>query len=139
MSGRAITTSAPFMTEKPLEAVLQQGRTMGQGLLTRTGHFHVDLYGGYLPPGFPGLSFAVEDLGEELATERYPAIVALYEGGLPGLYELARTSYAFKAAETYRHPHELLDVIATHLVTTAPDDFPDLRPLEYYTIDCPPG
>ena len=138
MSGRAITTYAPLMTEKPLPEVLSQGRAIGQGLLTQTGHFHVDLYGNYLPPRFPGFSLAVEDLCEPLQRKHCPAIMALYEGGLPGLYELARTSYAFKAAETYRHPHELLDVIATHLVATAPDDFPDLRPTEYYTADCPP-
>ncbi|MBT3381422.1 MAG: radical SAM protein [Lentisphaerae bacterium] len=138
MSGRAITTYAPFMPAKPLREVLEQGRTMGQGLLTQTGHFHVDLYGSYLPPGFPGFSLAIEDLGDDLDMSRYPAFAALHDGGLPGFYDLARTRHGFEAGETYHHPRELLDIIARHLVTCAPEAFPDLRPLEYYTSACRP-
>ena len=39
--------------------------------------------------------------------------------------------------ERRKRADELLDLIATHLVRTAPQDFPDLRPHEYYTIDLP--
>ncbi len=134
LSGRAVSTFAPFMEPEPLTSILAQGRRMGRGL-TETGHFHVDLYGNYLPTGFPGFTVAIEDLGGTLPADRYPAATTLYRNGLEGLLDLARSQYGFTPRDTYRHPRELLDTVAGHLVRTAPKAFPDLGPTEYYTID----
>lgn len=138
LSGRALDSLLPHLPGRPLEEILRAGSDFGR-LLTATGHFHVDLYGFYLPPGLPGIAIQVADLGAPLPADRYPFVTRLCDGGLPAVLEMARDHYGFAPAPSCRHPRELLHNIAAHLVRHAPADFPDLQPREYYATDTDPA
>ena len=71
-------------------------------------HFHVDLYGIYVPGVCSGLSIDIEDLGAPLDPGKYPYITALAEIGIGALYEVAirrgfvpRDGYAAKCDLCY--------------------------------------
>jgi hypothetical protein len=131
LSGRALDFLLDRFPERPLDEIVRAGQDFGP-LLAATGHFHVDLYGFYLPPGLPGIGIRVEDLGTPLSPEQYPFVTRLHAGGLAGVLKMVREDYGFEPASAYRHPRELLDRIAAHVVQQAPNDFPDLQPREYY-------
>ncbi len=66
--------------------------------LADTSHFHVDLYGNYVPGLCSGLAIRVEDLGRPLNPERYPIISILYQEGVSGLYRHA-SAEGFRPAQ----------------------------------------
>ena len=74
----------------PLETLLKKASPSAkcEGLLD-TNHFHVDLFGRFIPPGCTGYAIPLDELLEGLKPGKYPAFEASLTGGSVKLFELA--------------------------------------------------
>lgn len=97
LRGRALTTYRPFLAPKPLKEILDSAPC---GELSETSHFHVDLFGGYIPGLCSGFSVRVEDLGGELDGGKYPLMTMLHQEGVRALVAFAQ-GRGFVPAESY--------------------------------------
>jgi len=113
--GRALSTFAKAFPSDSAEEILRDN-PHGCRELTRTDHFHIDLYGNYVPGLCAGLAIRMQDLGEPLDPERYRLLVLLHERGIEGLYELASREHGFQPRERgYIAKCDLCDHIRRHL------------------------
>lgn len=113
--GRALSTFARAFPADSAEEILADN-PLGCRELTRTDHFHVDLYGSYVPGLCAGLAIRMQDLGAPLDPERYPLLVLLHDRGVQGLYELAVREHGFEPRERgYIAKCDLCDHIRRHL------------------------
>ncbi len=129
--GRAIKTYAEIFGSKPFEEVLREGGGRCLQLLD-VSHFHLDLFGNYVPGLCSGLAIEREDLGTPISTEKYPHLSILFQAGVRGLYELASNKYEFKPSESYMSACHLCLEIRKHLVLNKDVNSPDLQPIEFY-------
>jgi hypothetical protein len=100
--------------------------------LAETSHFHIDLYGNYVPGLCSGLAIRREDLGSPLDPKKYPLITLLYHQGIQGLYALAQESFGFHPRDDYIHKCELCDHIRTELASRTNEYDQELAPREFY-------
>ena len=87
MGGRAINIENEYHARKPTEQVLSSKPCTG---LVSTGHFHVDMYNRFIPPGCTGFVVPMEDVVRGIQPGKYPVLEALYSGGVAGLLEFAK-------------------------------------------------
>ncbi len=95
--------------------------------LLDTSHFHIDLYGNYIPGLCSGLAIRLEDLGRPIDPKRYPLISILYEEGICGLYRYAsekgfsadKEQYGSKCSLCFKMRKFLLEK-GEHLLELAP-------------------
>ena len=92
--GRAIDTFGKFFPWKQYQDILNNNSS-GCLELKDTSHFHIDLFGNYIPGLCSGLAIASNDLGKALSPDKYPVITTLYSKGIQGFFELAIDSYNF--------------------------------------------
>jgi hypothetical protein len=131
--GRALATFREVMPTYPLETVLEGSPVSCGRSLADTSHFHIDLYGNYIPGLCAGLAVKMADLGRPLAAGRYPVIDRLASGGIRALYELAVHSYLFEPRQArYLNHCDLCTEIRAFLVKRGGDRFPELAPVEFY-------
>ena len=107
--GRAMSIEAEYGTPKPIAEILGVSRD-GQfhndtqkkpcRNLLQSGHFHVDLYGRYIPPGCTGIVISLVEAVRGVPQGKYPAFDALVTGGVAALYDLAQ-GLGFKAEAAY--------------------------------------
>jgi len=137
LGGRALDTYSrayPIDTPKKL---LEQSRG-GCIELGNTNHFHIDLFGGYIPGLCSGLSIRKEDLGSPLSREKYPWLSALHSGGVTELFSLASVKFGYASERDYivkRHfisKCHLCSDIRRFLVIDSKVESPDLAPLHFY-------
>ena len=102
LGGRAINIEMEYSTCKPLENLLKTNRPCPD--LVSTGHFHVDMYNQFIPPGCTGLVLPMAEVVRGITPGKYPVYEALYRAGVTALYALARTHgfVANKAGYTSR-------------------------------------
>ena len=101
MGGRAINIEAEYYPCKPVDGLL--ARAMGKccdGLVS-TGHFHVDMYNRFIPPGCTGYVLPMEEVVRGIPAGKYPVFEASYSGGTAALYELAKEYGFVPDAEGY--------------------------------------
>jgi len=127
--GRALKTFAPYQVSKPLANVCLTGPCTE---LLDTTHFHLDLYGNYVPGLCAGLALRREDLGRELSPEKYPILNHLLAGGVKSFLEWATRHFGFKPRETYVSKCDLCHHIRSFLVCEKNLDTPELQPRYYY-------
>jgi len=132
LGGRSLETFGRVFERHEHEAILAQA-TGGCAELRRTEHFHVDLYGGYVPGLCAGLAVAFEDLGQPLDPERYPLLTRLHAEGVGGLFAWARDHHGFEPRRRgYLSKCDLCDDIRHHLVGPAGVESPELQPRGFY-------
>lgn len=129
--GRALQTYKPYMQPQPYTGILKQSPGPCRELYD-VSHFHVDLFGNYIPGLCTGLSIAAADLQGPVSSETYPFISALMTEGIAGLAELTVKDYGFQPKEEYVSKCDLCYDIRKYLVTEKGIDSPDLQPAEYY-------
>ena len=127
LGGRAAYFYAGLFELTPVETILEQSRGPCPELWD-TGHFHLDLYGNYVPGLCSGLAFPARLLGEQVPPEEYPALCALSQGGPARLLELARER-EFVPAGAYLNKCHLCLEMRSHLVKSG---WPDLAPRGFY-------
>ena len=96
--------------------------------LFNTGHFHVEPFSRYVPPGCTGMGIKTDDLDKELDYENYPIVNRILTGGLQSLYELAHEK-GFTATE-YVSKCEFCFEMRKYL--SDKEKYPDLEPYLFY-------
>lgn len=129
--GRALETFGNLFREKTLGKLKSESR--GCGELADVNHFHIDLYGNYVPGLCSGLSVKREDLGTPLDKHEYPIISRLYSQGIGGLVSHAEKNYGFRTSrETYASKCALCYEIRRFLVIDKGVTSKELQPGGHY-------
>jgi hypothetical protein len=129
--GRALQTFSDVLPMKSTETIVKYNTSCRE--LSDTSHFHVDLFGNYIPGLCAGLSIYIEDLPNVLNKDKYPIITTLYEKGTAGLLDLAVNDYGFIPKETYLNKCHLCFEIRKYLAVEKKINSIELQPLEFYT------
>jgi hypothetical protein len=133
LGGRALNAFRPVLVEKPLAQILEEGEGRCAAELSDTSHFHVDLFGNYIPGLCAGLAIRRQDLGKPLSDSSYPLLVLLANRGIGGLYRWVRQRHGFLPARSgYLNKCDLCTEIRFHLVNCCAGEHAELRPLEFY-------
>ena len=129
--GRAASTFARVFDLSPVDDVLSRNTGPCRELVD-VSHFHVDLYGNYVPGLCSGLAIRMRDLGKGLSDSDYPLITRLHAEGISGLLHHARESHGFTVRDRYLNKCHLCLEIRKHLVENSADQYPELAPLGFY-------
>jgi len=130
LKGRALKTYSPMMKIQSLERILE-GSTPCR-LLSGIYHFHVDLYGNFIPQSCPGLSIPFRELVRGAEPGKYRVFYSLEAEGIRGLLELAGKEYGYKPVAEYAGKCDLCYDIRNYLVMELGLDLPDLKPEGHY-------
>jgi hypothetical protein len=130
--GRALETFGGLSAGKSADQLAAEG-AHGCGELAGTSHFHMDLYGNYVPGLCAGLSIRRDDLGKPLDPAQYPVISRLYSGGIGEFVSYAAEAYGFEAPKpTYASKCELCFEVRRFLVVDRGGDSKELQPRGHY-------
>ena len=134
MGGRALSAFRRILPEKSLSRVLEEASSSCAAELSDTSHFHIDLYGNYVPGLCAGLAIRSQDLGTQLDASEYPVLGLLVGQGIGGLWQWAQDRHGFRPTRSgYINKCDLCTDIRTHLVQNTSAEFTELRPKEFYT------
>ena len=126
MGGRALGIEEEYFSRKPLEAVINNKQCYG---LISGGHFHVDMYSRFIPPGCTGIVIPLNETINGIPDGKYPVLEALLNGGLASLLKYA-TKLGFKPdLKGYTSSCNLCFHIRHWLCENAPT--PELDPEHY--------
>ena len=101
--------------------------------LADTSHFHVDLYGNYIPGLCAGLAIEMSDLGRPLSPGKYPLLDQLSAGGINELYNQASNDFGFSPQKKdYLNHCELCTEIRCFLIHNSERQFRELAPEGFY-------
>jgi hypothetical protein len=134
MNGRALDTFRSYLPHWKAEEIIEDN-PKGCSELTKTDHFHLDLFGNYIPHGCVGLQIKQEDLGKELPEETYPHYTTLARQGISGLYERTRKQGFIPREKGYVSKCDLCGHIRHFIMELSSGNFKDLGPTEYYSLD----
>ena len=129
--GRAVKSFSKVLSTRPLDIILEEGAG-GCSELLKVDHFHVDLFGNYIPGLCAGLAIHRDDLGSSLSEEKYPFLSTLFNHGVSALYNAAKSQYGFEAASEYMSKCHLCLEIRQYLVSRKGVNTPDLQPSQFY-------
>lgn len=130
LKGRALKTYRPMMKKESFDRILEEAGPCR--LLAGIHHFHVDLYGNFIPQSCPGLSIDLKEVSEGASSEKYPVLYSLESRGIRGLAELAVEKYDYKPKSEYAGKCDLCYDIRSFLVLERGLDLPDLQPTGHY-------
>lgn len=135
LGGRAFDLFAPALGRRPAAEILARASSDCLSELANTSHFHMDLYGDYVPGLCSGLACRAADLGDALDPERYPILCTLAETGIRGFYDYAARLEAYVARpEGYVNKCELCQDIRRHLSERGWFESNELSPPEFYAL-----
>lgn len=129
--GRALDFFRDINGSMPVDTILANNPD-GCDELTDVDHFHVDLYGNYVPGLCSGFALHLDDLGQPVNEKNYPFINLLYEKGIRGFYELAINDYDFKQKSGYSGKCDLCADIRHFFVNKLQLHSEELQPLHHY-------
>jgi len=133
MGGRALETYRPQMGQKTFHQVIDESTANCYGELSDTGHFHIDLFGNYIPGLCSGLAIAIEDLGKPLSDETYPVLTTLGRHGIRGLVKMAAEACGYSTQKNlYINKCDLCTEVRTFLVQKDYGGSKELAPREFY-------
>ena len=129
--GRALGTFGEVSSKSSLEEILA-ANSGGCSELLDTSHFHIDLFGNYIPGLCAGLSVHRDDLRKPADRNMYPFLTRLFAEGIKGLYAIASRDFAFEASRTYLNKCDLCYDIRRVLVQEKGVESRDLQPVGHY-------
>ena len=130
--GRALSTFRSVNALQSIEDILEKSPLSCARALTDTGHFHIDLYGNYIPGLCAGLAIDMDDLGRPLQSGKYPLLDRLAAGGISGLYAMAQ-SHGFEGQRRHYLNHcDLCTDIRLFFIRDQQSRFPELAPEGFY-------
>jgi len=109
LGGRAVGLYAGLYDPVPLRRILDQSGPCRE--LSDTSHFHIDLYGAYIPGLCAGLAFNQRFLGDTAPSDLYPILTMLYSSGVGELYRWAVEETGYEPKPAYLNKcHLCLDI-----------------------------
>jgi hypothetical protein len=133
LGGRALDTFRAVHATYPAEMILERSPRNCTRALSDTTHFHIDLYGNYIPGLCAGLAVDMNDLGRMSSEGKYPLIDRLAAGGIRGLFEMAAEEYGYvPKREDYLNHCDLCTDIRGFLLHTSGAQFAELAPGDFY-------
>jgi hypothetical protein len=133
MGGRALETFRPYLAEKSAQEICDENSGRCAAELLNTRHFHLDLFGNYIPGLCSGLSIKREDLGKALPAERYPVLTTLFHEGIRGIFKMAQEEFDYTPAkDSYINKCDLCTEIRTFFVHNDFGGAAELNPREFY-------
>jgi hypothetical protein len=134
LGGRALEAFRPVLRAKTLDHILRENPGGCARELADTSHFHIDLFGNYIPGLCTGLAIRREDLGKRLAEEKYPLLTRLWAKGIRGLLALAQADFGFVPARAgYISKCDLCTGIRRHLFRQGYNASRELSPPGFYS------
>jgi hypothetical protein len=134
MGGRALETYRPLLGHKTVQQVLDDASTNCYGELSNTSHFHIDLFGNYIPGLCSGLAIAIEDLGQRLCDATYPLLTTLGRLGIRGLVKMAEDTAGYiPQKDLYINKCDLCTEVRTYLVKNDLSSSKELNPVDFYS------
>jgi len=139
MGGRALDTFRKTSRWQTVQQTLSGPGKSCQQELSDTSHFHIDLFGNYIPGLCSGLAINAVDLGQDLDAGKYPIITTLFHSGVNGLYRVATERFGYKPFRQGNiNKCDLCTEIRGFLVTEHPGKFVELAPETFYNGLYPP-
>ncbi len=133
LGGRALDTFRPFFETKPFDQIIHKSSGSCRLELSDTSHFHIDLFGNYIPGLCSGLAICKDDLGQRLNPEKYPLLTTLFQSGIRGLADLAQDEFGYAPAKAgYINKCDVCTEIRTFLVRKNYMASSELHPVEFY-------
>lgn len=129
--GRALKTFAEVYGTKNSRDIISANKGGCKELLD-VSHFHLDLYGNYIPGLCSGLAIRCDDLGSNLSPEDYPLLTTLYGEGIAGFFDIATTDYGFQPSKDYLSKCDLCFDVRRYLVLEKNVESPELQPKGIY-------
>ena len=129
--GRALETFAKSLPGYSAEDICSRYNE-GCSELADTSHFHIDLFGNYIPGLCSGLAIQAEHLPGPLSRSEYPMLCLLYSEGIGGLYSMARHRFNFAPNDRYISKCHLCLEIRKYLVNECGVKSVELQPEEFY-------
>lgn len=131
MGGRALKTYQDVFETRTCEAIVAAS-PHGCAELKDTSHFHLDLFGNYIPGLCAGLAIDRDDLGCPLSADRYPLLSRLHHGGIGTLFDFARREFKYLPQGNFLSKCHLCFDIRRHLALNAGLASRDLQPVSCY-------
>lgn len=131
LGGRALKTFARVYGTKDCRDIVSLNKG-GCSELLDVSHFHVDLFGNYIPGLCSGLAIRYQDLGDRLDREEYPFLTSLYQGGIGSFLDLAKSDYGFKPSREYLSKCDLCFDIRHYLTMEVGVNSKELQPRGHY-------
>lgn len=128
MVGRALITHEKDMPTVPTTRIPHMSRSCAE--LGGRSHYHIDLYGNYIPPGCPGLALPLDALGTELSPEAYPIYTRLAQDPKT-LLEYCKAQGFVPKGSYYNRCHLCQDM-RLFLYRKHPEKFRELAPRSFY-------
>lgn len=129
--GRALETFSRVLKTAPVDEILTS-EAGGCRELLDTSHFHVDLYGRYIPGLCSGIALDADDLGEVVQEVEYPLLDLLFREGVQGLYRMASDRYGYRAYGSFLNKCHLCFDIRKHLAMKTDARYKELHPAPFY-------
>jgi hypothetical protein len=133
MGGRSLNTFRSVLKLQTPTKIIKENSSGCAPELSDTSHFHIDLFGNYIPGLCSGLSISVQDLGRPLSENRYPVITTLFRSGIKGIYKLAQKELAYSPSRPgYINKCDLCTEIRTFFIKNGFGGSSELNPREFY-------
>jgi hypothetical protein len=129
--GRALKTYATVYEARDYASILSANKG-GCRELMDVSHFHIDLFGNYIPGLCSGLAVNYQDLGKTLLPEQYPILCTLFRKGVQGFFDLATDEYGFQPTRPYLSKCDLCFDIRRHIVSEERIATKELQPEGFY-------
>jgi hypothetical protein len=130
LNGRAIKTFEDYFPTKTADEIIKNSPACFE--LYSKNHFHMDLFGNFIPNPCVGFRISIDDLGKELDTGKYFFVNLLYTQGVRGLFEYAKENYGYTPSKKFLNKCSLCFDIRRFLVLGKNIEAPDLGPREFY-------
>ena len=133
MGGRALETYRPYLAKKSAEEICEENIGGCAAEFLNTQHFHLDLFGNYIPGLCSGLAIKREDLGQPLAANKYPVLTMLFDHGIRGIFKMAQENFDYvPAKDSYINKCDLCTEIRTLFVKYDFGSSTELSPRQFY-------
>jgi hypothetical protein len=133
MGGRALETYRPYLAQKSVREICNADSGGCAAELLNTRHFHLDLFGNYIPGLCSGLSIKREDLARAISADRYPVLTTLFHDGIRGILKMAQAQFDYTPAkDRYISKCDLCTEIRTFFVKNDFGGSAELNPKEFY-------